>query len=169
MLPQALNDRHIAIIEDNPDMLEQIKMEMAVYFHVSGYSDGQTGLEGMKADMPSLLICDVMLPDTNGYDIVKQMRADEQLKNVPVIMLTALDDEKHQIKGYEAGADDYMVKPCNYRILMARSIQLIKWRDGNQADATADSLETSHHESAPSPSPSRLSSPLRPISDSSTG
>ena len=69
-----------------------------------------------------------MLPDTNGYDIVKTLKADEELKDIPVIMLTALEDERHQIKGYEAGADDYMVKPCNYRVLIARAIQLIKWK-----------------------------------------
>jgi YesN/AraC family two-component response regulator len=51
----------------------------------------------------------------------------------PVILLTALDDEAHQIKGYQAGADDYMVKPCNYRILIARMISLIKWRQEQKA------------------------------------
>lgn len=131
MLPKALNEKHVVIIEDEPDMLEQIKTEMAVYFHVSGYTDGQTGFEHMQQERPSLLICDVMLPDTSGYDIVKRMKADASLRNVPVIMLTALDDERHQIKGYEAGVDDYMVKPCNYHILIARAVQLIKWTEEN--------------------------------------
>ncbi|MBQ9222993.1 MAG: response regulator [Prevotella sp.] len=131
MLPKALNDKHVVIIEDEPDMLEQIKTEMAVYFHVSGYTDGQTGFDHMQQERPSLLICDVMLPDTSGYDIVKRMKADASLRNVPVIMLTALDDERHQIKGYEAGVDDYMVKPCNYHILIARAVQLIKWTEEN--------------------------------------
>ena len=49
---------------------------------------------------------------------------------MPVIMLTALNDEKHQIKGYKAGADDYMVKPCNFNVLVARVIQLITWSRG---------------------------------------
>lgn len=129
MLPKALNDKTIVVIEDNPDMLEQIKSEVGVYFNVVGCTDGKSGFEALKTNAPSLLISDVMLPDTNGYNIVKQMRADDTLKHLPVIMLTALDDEKHQIKGYEAGADDYMVKPCNYRILIARAIQLIKWRE----------------------------------------
>lgn len=132
MQPQALNEQHIAVIEDDPDMLEQVKTEVGVYFHIDGYTNGQSGIEGMKLQKPSLLICDVMLPDTNGYDIVKKMKADEELRNVPVIMLTALDDEQHQIKGYEAGADDYMVKPCNYHILVARAIQLIKWSESHR-------------------------------------
>ena len=127
MLPQALNNHHIAIIEDDTDMLEQIKSEIGVYFIVDSYTDGKSGLNGLLAAPPSLLVCDVMLPDMSGYDIVKQIRQHDTLRNIPTIMLTALDDERHQIKGYEAGADDYMVKPCNYHILIARIVQLIKW------------------------------------------
>ena len=129
MQPQALNDHQVFVIEDDPDMLEQIKMEVGVYFHVEGYTDGKSGLEALKTQKPSLLICDIMLPDMNGYDIVKQVKADKALMDLPVLMLTALDDERHQIKGYEAGADDYMVKPCNYRLLMARAFQLVKWNE----------------------------------------
>ena len=137
MMPRALNDIDIAIIEDDPDMLEQIKAEVGVYFHVTGYANGERGFEAMQKSAPSLLICDVMLPDASGYDIVKRMKGDDTLKDVPVIMLTALNDEQHQIKGYEAGADDYMVKPCNYRILIARAIQLIKWSEARKTQAPA--------------------------------
>ena len=137
MLPNALNDLEIAIIEDDPDMLEQIKAEVGIYFKVKGYTNGEIGFEAMKQTKPSLLICDVMLPDTNGYDIVKRLKADEEQRNIPVIMLTALDDEQHQIKGYEAGADDYMVKPCNYRILVARAIQLIKWNESHRSQESS--------------------------------
>jgi DNA-binding response OmpR family regulator len=155
MLPKALNDKTIAIIEDDLDMLEQIKTEVGVYFNVVGYTNGKNGIEGLMNQSPSLLICDVMLPDTNGYDIVKQIRANDALKQIPVIMLTALDDEKHQIKGYEAGADDYMVKPCNYRILMARVIQLIKWREEQMRLAPAvEKTETADDPSSVSSAPS---------------
>ena len=127
MMPQALNNYRIAIIEDDPDMLEQIKTEVGVFFRVSGYTNGKAAIEGLHEDRAELVICDVMLPDINGYEIVKTIKAEADLKDVPVIMLTALDDERHQIKGYEAGADDYMTKPCNYHILLARIVQLIKW------------------------------------------
>jgi AraC-like DNA-binding protein len=93
-----------------------------------------------------------MLPDTNGYDIVKHMRANDALKQIPVIMLTALDDEKHQIKGYEAGADDYMVKPCNYRILMARAIQFIQWKEERlHQEAATDKAESNEETASASP------------------
>ena len=151
MQPLALNDHHIAIIEDDTDMLEQIKSEIGVYFIVDSYTDGKSGLEGLLAAPPSLLVCDVMLPDMSGYDIVKNIRQQDVLRNIPTIMLTALDDERHQIKGYEAGADDYMVKPCNYNILIARIVQLIKWsrravnaeKDNQQTESDSTLLITS--------------------------
>ena len=127
MLPEALNNVTVAVIEDDPDMLDQIRSELAVFFKVVTYSNGKQGLEGVLAEKPALLVCDVMLPDMNGYDIVKQIKKQPDGYALPVIMLTALNDEKHQIKGYKAGADDYMVKPCNFNLLVARIVQLVIW------------------------------------------
>ena len=127
MLPKALNDITVAVIEDDPDMQEQIKNELAIYFNVVTYSNGKQGLEGVLAERPALLVCDVMLPDMNGYDIVKQIKSQADSRTLPVIMLTALNDEKHQIRAYKAGADDYMVKPCNFHLLVARIAQLVSW------------------------------------------
>ena len=164
MQPQALNNHHIAIIEDDTDMLEQIKSEIGVYFIVDSYTDGKSGLNGLLAAPPSLLVCDVMLPDMSGYDIVKQIRQHDTLRNIPTIMLTALDDERHQIKGYEAGADDYMVKPCNYHILIARIVQLIKWNRRTEsrgqapgpAEATAQGASPHHSDNQPADADSAL-------------
>ena len=86
-----------------------------------------------------------MLPDVTGYEIVERMKRDSKTAAIPVIMLTALDDEAHQIRAYKAGADDYMVKPCNFNLLIARAMQLIKWHtamaavtDGNNAEDHQD-------------------------------
>jgi AraC-like DNA-binding protein len=68
-----------------------------------------------------------MLPDINGFEIVRQLRSDKQMNNIPIIMLTALDGDDQLLKGYKAGADDYMVKPCNYELLILRITQLIQW------------------------------------------
>lgn len=139
MMPKSLNDVTVAVIEDDPDMQDQIRSELAQYFQVQTYSNGKQGLEGVLADKPALLVCDVMLPDMNGYDIVRQLKSQPDGYALPVIMLTALNDEKHQIKGYKAGADDYMVKPCNFRLLVARIIQLIVWSKSlPKADAATD-------------------------------
>ncbi len=124
--PKALNDMTVAIIEDDPDMMEQISSEAGRYFHTDCYATGQAALDGIAARRPSLVICDVMLPDMSGYDIVRQLKGKESMASLPVIMLTALDDDSHRLKSYNAGADDYMIKPCNFRLLIARAIQLIK-------------------------------------------
>ena len=128
MQPEAYNDLTVAIIEDNPDMMQQIRQEVGVYFRTKGYSTGQAGYDGVIENPPALLLCDVMLPDTDGYQIASRLKSDPRTASLPIIMLTALDDEEHQIRAYRAGADDYMVKPCNFRLLIARAIQLIKWR-----------------------------------------
>lgn len=128
MAPNALNHQLVAIIEDAPDMQEQIKTEVGKYFRTVTYSTGEDALRDIAGQKPDLLLCDIMLPGINGYDTISAIRKQKGMDDLPVIMLTALDDEEHQIKGYQAGADDYMVKPCNYRLLIARAMQLIKWR-----------------------------------------
>ena len=146
MLPEALNNVTVAVIEDDPDMLDQIRTELAVFFKVVTYCNGKQGLEGVKTDRPALLVCDVMLPDMNGYDIVRQIKSQPDGYTLPVVMLTALNDEKHQIKGYKAGADDYMVKPCNFNLLVARIIQLITW--SQNLPKTIDLVKTEAGESS---------------------
>ena len=133
MAPQALNNVTVAIVEDDPDMMEQINREIQPVFHTCCFSDGKSALAGIAESDPALIVSDIMLPDMTGYDIVRQLRKESATAATPVILLTALDDEAHQIKGYQAGADDYMVKPCNFRVLIARIISLIKWRNEQKA------------------------------------
>lgn len=128
MQPSALNAHHIAIIEDDTDMMEQLRKEIGIYFNTDCYMNGRIGFEGVKEHIPDLLVCDVMLPDMDGYAIVEQLRRHAPTSTLPIIMLTALDDETHQLRAYKAGADDFMVKPCNFRLLVAKAMQLLKWR-----------------------------------------
>lgn len=129
MLSEALNHQTVAIIEDDPDMLQQIRNEIGVYFNVNCYTTGQAACDGILEQPPALILCDVMLPDIDGYEIVRRIRKDEGSLNTPVIMLTALDDEQHQLRAYRAGADDYVTKPCNFKLLVARISRMIEWSD----------------------------------------
>lgn len=147
MIGEPINDITVAIIEDNPDMMQQIKTEVGTFFKVTGYSTGQAGLDAVIASPPSLLICDVMLPDISGYEIVTKLKSQTDTVRMPIIMLTSLDDENHQIRAYKAGADDYMVKPCNFRLLIARALQLIKWSAIHEANGQNMSHES--HDSQP--------------------
>lgn len=76
-----------------------------------------------------------------------QIKSDGRMSDLPVIMLTALDDEQHHIRGYEAGADDYMVKPCNYHILIARVIQLIRWSHKEPSQSSLPSVSSPQEQS----------------------
>lgn len=138
-LSNPVNALHVAVIEDDPDMMTQIREELSTLFQVDSYFDGQSGMEGVKAHPPALLLCDVMLPVLDGYHIVRSIKDDSSLKHIPVIMLTALADEKHQIKAYQAGADDYVVKPYNGNVLIARVVQLIRMQR-----APAESPQEAH-------------------------
>jgi len=172
MLPEAINSQKVAIIEDDPDMMLQLKEEIAPFFQVSTYMNGKEGCQGILDNAPDLLICDVMLPGMNGYDIVKTLRKDEKAAGkepLPVIMLTALDDESHQIRGYEAGADDYMVKPCNINVLLVRMAQLIKWRLERMAAEQAKTEVSSANISAPEGSAGEASTAGTAGSNSATG
>ena len=144
MLPQPLNNYQVAIVEDDLDMMEQVKTELGQYFRVTGYMDGLSAVEGMVRSNPDIILCDVMLPGIDGYEVVRRVRTHAELRHTPVIMLTSMDDDSHQIKAYQVGADDYMVKPCSYRVLVARMAQLIKWK----ATAVAEESKASDAESA---------------------
>jgi YesN/AraC family two-component response regulator len=122
-------------------MMEQIRQRVGVYFQTVGYTTGEKGIAGVLKDKPALLICDVMLPDTNGFEIIKNLKKEPSMRNMPTIMLTALGDDEQQIRGYKAGVDDYMVKPCNYNLLILRIIQLIRWYAERQQ--TEEKLEAS--------------------------
>lgn len=148
LLPQAMNSHKVVIIEDDHDMLDLIMGELSVYFNTTGCSSGASGYEQVVAMLPSIVICDVSLGDTTGFEVVKKIKDNPSTTHIPVIMLTGHDGEDYQIKGYKAGADDYMVKPCNFNVLIARMAQLIKW--GEQARATALLLKEKESESTPS-------------------
>lgn len=140
MQPQALNSHTVSIIEDDPDMMQQIRTAIGTYFQTDCYMNGLDGYNGVTAKHPDLIISDVMLPDMDGYEIVKKIKSDAELSHTPVIMLTGLDDERHQIKGYAAGADDYMIKPCNFNILIARVTQLIEWNINRSTQSAQQTL-----------------------------
>ena len=127
LVPEAFNDYTVAIIEDDPDMSDQIRNSIGRYFKTTSYTEGQQAIKGITEHQPSLILCDVMLPDINGFEIVRRLRSDKQMHHIPIIMLTALDGDDQLLRGYKAGADDYMVKPCNYELLILRITQLIQW------------------------------------------
>ena len=108
----------ILLVDDEPHIIElaQLYLEREGY-RVASAGDGPSALERAEHDNPALMVLDLMLPGLDGYEVCKRVRARSDL---PIIMLTARDDDIDKIIGLELGADDYLTKPFNPRELVAR-------------------------------------------------
>ncbi len=108
----------ILVVDDEANIVELARMYLEQDgFTVIAAEDGQTALERIAQDAPDLVVLDLMLPEVDGWEVCKRTRAQS---DVPIIMLTAREDDIDKIVGLELGADDYMTKPFNPRELVAR-------------------------------------------------
>lgn len=113
--------KRILLIEDEEDIASLIKLQA----ELSGYKlhvevDGLNGYRAIEREKPDLVILDIMLPGQNGLDICRKMKSHPDLKNIPVIILSAKGEELDVILGLELGADDYMPKPFSPKVLFSR-------------------------------------------------
>ncbi len=113
--------KRILLIEDEEDIAALIKLQA----EVSGYKlhvevDGINGYRAIEREKPDLVILDIMLPGQNGFDVCRKMKANTELRNVPVIILTAKREELDMVLGLELGADDYVAKPFSPKVLFSR-------------------------------------------------
>ncbi|MFN2237485.1 MAG: response regulator transcription factor [Anaerolineales bacterium] len=117
----------ILVVDDDHDIVRLIKayLERAGYLVMSAY-DGETALHILRRDHPDLLVLDLMLPDRDGWDLTRLIRANPSLAEVPIIMLTARVEDSDKIVGLEIGADDYITKPFNPREVVARVRALLR-------------------------------------------
>ncbi len=113
--------RHILCIEDEPDMIELIRLILEPRgYKVSGALGGKEGLEILKDDYPDLILLDLMMPDMDGWDVYKQMKADPALANIPVIVVTAKAQSIDKVLGLHiAKVEDYVTKPFSPDDLVA--------------------------------------------------
>ncbi|MBW3584445.1 MAG: response regulator [Cyanobacteria bacterium 0813] len=111
----------IMLVDDEPanlTLLEEL-LQMKGYATVSAQS-GQEALSLARASRPDLILLDIMMPEMDGFDVCDRLRKDTALQTVPIIFLTALDDDTSRIRGLEIMADDYLTKPFNSRLLLAK-------------------------------------------------
>jgi two-component system alkaline phosphatase synthesis response regulator PhoP len=128
----------ILVVDDEQSIvtLLQFNLEQAG-FKVISASDGKEALEISKKEKPDLMILDLMLPEISGLDVCKELRQNKI--SLPILMLTAKDDELDKILGLELGADDYLTKPFSPREVVAR-VKAILRRAQNQQSDTEDKL-----------------------------
>src|SRR5271169_2347507 len=113
--------KKIVLIEDDSDLFALVKYNLEKEgFAFAGSQTGRGAIEMCRRERPDLVILDIMLPDSDGLEICKAIRAHPELAHVPVIFLTARASETDRIVGLELGANDYIVKPFFVRELVAR-------------------------------------------------
>ncbi len=120
--------QRVLVIDDDPTVTSVLKRGLAYEgFTVDTAGTGSQGLTIARDHRPDLVILDVMLPGLDGFEVLRRLRsADDE---VPVLMLTARDEATDQVKGLEAGADDYVVKPFTFSVLAARVKALLRRRE----------------------------------------
>jgi diguanylate cyclase (GGDEF)-like protein len=118
---------NILLIEDNALQAKQtIACLESAGYHLSWAETGLSGLKMAKTDRPDLILLDVVLPDNNGQDICRFIKADEAIRDIPIIMLTAKSELEDKVKGLTIGADDYLPKPFNEQELVAKINALLR-------------------------------------------
>jgi two-component system alkaline phosphatase synthesis response regulator PhoP len=126
--------KRILLIEDEEDIAALIKLQA----EITGYKlhvevDGINGYRAIEREKPDLVILDIMLPGQNGYDVCRKMKNNPELKNIPVIILTAKSEELDVVLGLELGADDYLAKPFSPKVLFSR-IKAVMRRSKEEED-----------------------------------
>ncbi len=118
----------ILIVDDNADIRTLLRRILQNRYQVNEADDGQQGLALANEIVPDLIVSDVMMPVMNGLEFCQRLKNNTATSHIPVILLTARALSKHQVEGYESGADAYITKPFSAEVLLARIDNLLKSR-----------------------------------------
>jgi PAS domain S-box-containing protein len=120
--PPAVGEQrpHVVLADDNADMRQYLGRLLAPSYDVTAVADGEDALAAVARVHPDLILTDIMMPGLDGFDLLRQLRADPELRDIPVIVLSARAGEEAKVEGLRMGANDYLVKPFSARDLLAR-------------------------------------------------
>ncbi len=123
----------ILLADDNADMRAYVRDLLGAHYQVELAMDGQQALEAARRSRPDLILSDIMMPRLDGFGLLKALRSDRTLQDIPVILLSARAGEEARIEGLGAGADDYVIKPFHAREFLARVGALLERRETQRA------------------------------------
>ncbi len=123
------NDNIMLIVDDNEDIRYYIRSIFEKEFKIIEATNGKDGIEKATAQVPDIIISDLMMPEMDGFEFCKILKADEKTSHIPIIMLTAKANIESRIEGLELGADDYLIKPFNNQEMEARVKNLLVIRE----------------------------------------
>ena len=122
------NDRKLLLVEDNKELLQILKQLFGPFYQVYLANNGKEGLAQAYEHKPNLIISDIMMPEMTGIEMCLQIKNNVDLCHIPIILLTALNNTEQSIEGLNRGADDYISKPFNAQLLLARANNLVRNR-----------------------------------------
>ncbi len=129
-------NKKILIVEDEPDVVDLLTLQLkkAGGFTVISAHDGAEGVKKARAEVPALIVLDLMLPRMPGLEVCKVLKTDSLTSHIPIIMLTAKAEEVDRIVGLEFGADDYVTKPFSPREMLLRIKAILRRGAGEMAE-----------------------------------
>jgi DNA-binding response OmpR family regulator len=156
---------HILLVDDDPRLAGMVSEYLGeAGFRVTIAADGRAGLERLLREPFEALVLDLMLPDMDGLEVCRQVRASAaRASDIPILMLTARGDAMDRVVGLELGADDYLAKPFEPRELLARLRALLRRRRRGSADAAAEVLRFGRLEIDRGAREARLDGEARPL------
>jgi len=128
--------RRVLYIEDEPDIVELVRLILSQQgYQVDGASGGKAGLDAVRQAPPDLILLDLMMADMDGWEVFRQLRADEKTRSIPVIIITAKWQEFDRVRGlHVAQVDDYLLKPFSAKDLVG-SVERVLERRVNESKA----------------------------------
>ncbi len=122
---ETFSENHLLIVEDNADLRTYLGGIFGRHLRVSMAKDGKEGLEKAYETSPDIILSDVMMPEMNGLELCERIKNNPKTAHIPVVLITARAAAVHELEGLESGADDYIVKPFNPRILFSKIQSLL--------------------------------------------
>ncbi len=118
--------KNVLIIEDDENIAKAEELILLNDYNVHIAKDGEEGLKKAKEIRPDLIVLDIMMPNIGGIEVCKNIRADDEIKHTKIVMVTAKDQKKDELKGMDTGADDYIMKPFEADELLHVITQVLK-------------------------------------------
>lgn len=128
------DDHTVLCVDDNDDITELFTVIMSKRFNVLTCKSGEEAIEILSSKNVDVVVADVMMPGMSGLDLCSYIKEHVEFSHIPVILLTAKKDDSSSIEGYKHGADGYLTKPCNFFVLSAMIMNLIKKQENKSAD-----------------------------------
>src|SRR3972149_1564601 len=137
------NGVEILIVEDSPTQAAKLKFFLEQHdYQVSVANNGKEAIASMSKRKPTIAISDIIMPEMDGYELCRQIKADENLKDIPVILLTSLSDPEDIVRSLECGADNFITKPYEEKYLLSRINYIIANRELRKSEKLEIGIES---------------------------